>query len=151
LVVGAFPVAVEAVDYSITADGFLYTVENGAATIHGYNNSCTSLFEIVIPEGVESIGNSTFFGCEGLKEVHIPKSVTSIGVSAFNKSGLSTVYYGGTEEDWSKITIGGSNYEFDSAEFIYADPSEEILGYIDGDGAVNGKDANIIKQYQAMI
>ena len=48
--------------------------------------------DLVIPEGVTSIGNYAFSGCSGLTSVDIPNSVTSIGHSAFrNCSSLTTV------------------------------------------------------------
>ena len=39
--------------------------------------------ELVIPDGVTSIGDYAFFGCTSLTSVTIPDSVTSIGSSAF--------------------------------------------------------------------
>ena len=39
--------------------------------------------ELIIPEGVTSIGNSAFRGCRSLTSITIPESVTSIGKSAF--------------------------------------------------------------------
>jgi hypothetical protein len=46
----------------------------------------------VIPNGVESIGNSAFSGCSGLTSVTIPASVTSIGAYAFSGcSGLTSI------------------------------------------------------------
>ena len=44
---------------------------------------CRSLFEIVIPSSVTSIGDSAFSGCDSLSEIVIPSSVTSIGDHAF--------------------------------------------------------------------
>ena len=38
---------------------------------------------IVIPEGVTSIGAEAFGWCEQLEEIHIPEGVTSIGANAF--------------------------------------------------------------------
>ena len=43
----------------------------------------TEVTDLVIPEGVTSIGNHAFEGCSGLTSVTIPKSVTSIGSYAF--------------------------------------------------------------------
>jgi hypothetical protein len=37
----------------------------------------------VISEGVTSIGNLSFFGCDALSQVFIPEGVTSVGASAF--------------------------------------------------------------------
>lgn len=44
----------------------------------------SSLFEVIIPDTVESIGKQAFSNCTRLKNVLIPKSVKSIGYSAFN-------------------------------------------------------------------
>lgn len=44
---------------------------------------CTELTEVVIPEGVTSIGNFAFDGCSSLESITISESVTSIGNYAF--------------------------------------------------------------------
>ena len=43
-----------------------------------------SLTSVTIPDGVTSIGDGAFETCSSLKSVTIPKSVTSIGLSAFH-------------------------------------------------------------------
>ena len=59
---------------------------------------------LVIPEGVTSIGNYAFYNCSGLTSITIPNSVTSIGNSAFNYcSGLTSINYNGTKEQWKAI------------------------------------------------
>ena len=45
---------------------------------------CSSLFNIVIPASVTSIGDSAFCICHSLSSIVIPASVTSIGDSAFS-------------------------------------------------------------------
>ena len=58
---------------------------------HLYMNG-SEITELVIPDGVTSIGNHAFVYCTGLTSVTIPNSVTSIGNSAFNGcSGLTSV------------------------------------------------------------
>ena len=46
-------------------------------------NGCSSLTSVVIPEGVTSIGDSAFWRCSSLTSVVIPEGVKSIGDSAF--------------------------------------------------------------------
>ncbi|MBS7364320.1 MAG: leucine-rich repeat domain-containing protein [Paludibacteraceae bacterium] len=44
---------------------------------------CSSLTSISIPEGVTSIGASTFEDCGSLKSISIPEGLTNIGEHAF--------------------------------------------------------------------
>ena len=59
---------------------------------HIYSDENTEITDLVIPNGVTSIGYHAFDGCSGLTSVNIPNSVTSIGSSAFRDcSGLTSV------------------------------------------------------------
>ena len=77
------------------------------ASIHGYAfQSCSSLKEIVIPEGIETLNVATFMACENLEEITIPKSVVVIDMYAFWMcEKLSVIYYGGSESDWENCEI----------------------------------------------
>ncbi len=44
---------------------------------------CGQLTDIVLPQGLESIGNSAFLNCTGLKSVKLPDDLKEIGLSAF--------------------------------------------------------------------
>ena len=59
---------------------------------HLYSDENTEITELVIPEGVTSIGNVAFSGCTGLTSITIPNSVTSIGEGAFSGcTGLTSI------------------------------------------------------------
>jgi hypothetical protein len=65
------------------------------------------LSSLEIPHGVTIIDNALFNGCQSLKEITIPTSVTTIVDYAFiNCISLERINYCGSQEDWSKISIG---------------------------------------------
>ena len=70
-------------------------------------SDCASLETITFPESVTSIGKYAFSSCTKLKTITIPESVTFIGLSAFAQAPLTTVNFGGTEEQWAAITGDG--------------------------------------------
>ena len=50
---------------------------------HLYLNG-SEVTDLIIPEGIQTLGDFLFFRCEGLRNVTIPADVTSIGWSCFN-------------------------------------------------------------------
>ena len=59
-------------------------IPEGVTSIGDYAfTGCTSLMRVTIPSSVISIGSSAFNGCSSLISITIPDSVTSIGSSAF--------------------------------------------------------------------
>ena len=65
---------------------------------------------VTIPNTVEKISIGAFAFCKGLVSVTIPQSVTRIEYNAFEEcNNLKTVYYEGTEQQWSQITIDSGN------------------------------------------
>ena len=84
---------------------------------------CTSLKSVTIPDSVTTIGNSVFYKCNSLESLIIGRGVTSIGngiiyYEAYDAK-LTSVYYGGTREDWNKIAIGEYNGYLTDAERYY--------------------------------
>ena len=71
----------------------------------------TLVTNLVIPNGVTSIGNYAFSSCYSITSVTIPDSVTSLGDMAFyNCSSLTSVKYRGTEQQWNNISKGYIGY-----------------------------------------
>ena len=68
-------------------------LEDGITSIGNYAFSdCTGLTSITIPDDVTSIGSSAFSDCTGLTSITIPDDVTSIGSSAFSGcTGLTSI------------------------------------------------------------
>lgn len=82
-----------------------------------YNQNFTS---VTIPDGVTSIGESVFSGCDYLTNVTIPDSVTSIGDFAFSGCDmLKNVYYGGTSDEWAQINFNYGNDALTAANIYY--------------------------------
>ncbi len=104
-------------------DDLTWTLKNGTLTISGngdmydyswssapWYNKSGSIVNVVIKDGVTSIGTYAFIECSNLKSVSIPASVTSIGDGAFEECwSLDEVHYSGTTENWSAITVGDDN------------------------------------------
>lgn len=90
---------------------------------------CDGLVSIVIPEGVTKLDSGAFNNCDNLESVTLPESLRSIDVSAFGYcpklktltfsvnmsyigsiafaySGIETIVYKGTMEQWKNIRRG---------------------------------------------
>ena len=52
---------------------------------------CTSLEQIIVPEGVTFIPDVAFRGCNALRSVILPSTLTSIGNNAFDNSGITSI------------------------------------------------------------
>ncbi len=78
---------------------------------HLYSDENTEIKDLVIPNGVTSIGSYAFYYCKGLTSVTVPNSVTSIGSNAFSWcTGLTSVTIGN-----SLTSIGDFAFEFCSS------------------------------------
>ena len=83
-------------------------IENGVTSIGNRAFSrCTSLTSVTIPNSVTSIGTYAFSGCTGLTSLTIPNSVTSIGEYAF--SSVPNIVYNGSAPSapWGARSMNG--------------------------------------------
>ena len=81
---------------------------------------CSSLANVKIGNGITSINYYAFYGCTSLASVTIPESVTFISWYAFdNCTSLTDVYYTGTSDQWSQITVGSNNKPLKNATIHY--------------------------------
>ena len=103
---------------------------------HLYSDEDTEITNLVIPDGVTSIGSYAFEYCKGLTSVTIPASVTSIGSSAFsNCNGLEKVIVKDLAA-WCGISFVGTNPLY-YAHHLYSDENTEITNLVIPDGVTS--------------
>lgn len=107
--------------------------------------SYVPLKEVVIPEGVTTLGEpdeyggmSAFYDCPNLERVVIPSTVTYMSEMEFQGcEGLKEVDYRGTQEQWNQLTSGIApdssfgkviNNPSIEKEYNYTDDSTSIAG-----------------------
>ena len=72
-------------------------------------NSMRGVINVVVPNGVTSIGSNAFGSCSSLMSIAIPDSVTSIGFQAFyGCSSLTSITFNGTTAQWNAISKGAN-------------------------------------------
>ena len=127
----------------------LFSIQVLLTTI-GYKafESCTSLKEIVIPEGVENIGNYAFKECNSLVEINIPQSTKYVGHYAFGYYNSIKVICGsmqrpvGWDIEWlySGNAIWGYKGSYSDGKYtydLYNDNTAVVTSYI-------GVDLNLV-------
>ncbi|MBQ3008257.1 MAG: leucine-rich repeat protein, partial [Oscillospiraceae bacterium] len=84
--------------------------------------------QVVIENGVTTVGLCAFSDYYNLKTVKIPDSVTSIGHDGFdNCTSISKVYYSGSKTQWNNIYIKSLNFCLTSAERYYGTVSVNCI------------------------
>lgn len=83
---------------------------------------CISLKKVYLAEGLESIGGRAFNGCSFMEMIEFPSTLKNIGADSFANVIIENIFYRGEEEDWNDIVIGDNNAGLD-AQIIF----EEIV------------------------
>ncbi|MBQ6796004.1 MAG: leucine-rich repeat protein [Clostridia bacterium] len=127
------------------------TVKSGTRVIaEEAFGSCRNITEIVIPEGVISLGvteklnvgeytqNGVFAYCKALEKLTIPATVTDFDHAlVYGCDNLRDIYYKGTMAQWEKITVGKHNDQLEYCTVHTADGTitPDILYYtVEEDG-----------------
>ena len=87
---------------------------------------CSKLESVFFEKGSQliSIQNDSFVNCSSLTSITIPNNVKYIGNWAFQFSNLTSVYYLGSADEWSSISIGSSNTSLTNATRYYYSETE---------------------------
>lgn len=112
-------------------------------TISDYVFAGNDITSVVIPSGITSIGLGAFNDCFYMASITIPTSVTIIEDAFLNCQALDDVYYLGSREMWSSISISPNNDRLLDANIHFAIETVDD----DDSGLGNGTSADISKVY----
>ena len=81
--------------------------------------NCEKLQSLRLPEGLTTIGVWAFYCNPNISSIYIPASVTTIGEEAFiYYNNLATVRYGGSQSQWSAVSVGANAFP-DGVRYVY--------------------------------
>ncbi len=113
------------------------TIPGSVKNIGEYAFYANDFESVIIGNGVSVIPEYTFAFCSNLKFITIPNSILSIKDNAFNLfNDVTTVYYDGTEHEWSNIEIGADNERLTNANITFRPVNNSISGLISGVGNI---------------
>ena len=137
----------ENVTYTLDSDGLLKISGSGNMNDYYIGNSPfylnKDIKEIVIGDGVTSIGDCAFWGCSSLTSIAILAGVTSIGESAFKDcSNLNTIYCykNSTADKYTDYPSIAKKVYLDDATttaFTFNSSTGTITGYSGSEKVVN--------------
>ena len=128
-------ITVNAIKGGNIGDGLTWELRNGCLKIAGagaipdYTDAADTpwyawadtVAQVVIGDGVTSIGAYAFSGCKSLQSVTVPESVTGVGENAFSGClSISDLYYLGDPYGWQNVAISSGNVSLTEAPIRYA-------------------------------
>ncbi|MBQ3075333.1 MAG: leucine-rich repeat domain-containing protein, partial [Clostridia bacterium] len=101
----------------------------GVRSIGDYAFAYTNISSIQIPDGVTSIGEGAFIGCENLKAVRIPSGVTKIGEYAFaNCTNFTELSLSGTIPTFPESALENTPHANRTAKIWYEGTPQDLEG-----------------------
>ncbi len=114
-------------------DGDL-VIPDGVTSIGSYAfYNCDSITSVTIPDGVTSIGSNAFYNCDNITSITIPNTITTIGSSVIEYcDNLIDIYFNGTEKEWETISIDDDNWDlrFGNIHFLSSDTDIHIHSHV---------------------
>lgn len=97
------------IDSNITSVNTSFSISGiGIGTVYPFENS--GLTKVIVSNNVTKLPAKLFYSSVNINQVHLNNTVVQIGESTFNKcSGITDVYFYGTEEEWNAVTIKKNN------------------------------------------
>lgn len=83
------------------------------------SNANYSLISVRVPNGCKVIKNQAFSVAQNLQVIVIPSSVTEIQDGAFSSEPPSTIYYLGTEEQWSEVKLNSYTEIWSNSHIVF--------------------------------
>lgn len=81
---------------------------------------CEFIQTITLPDTLETVGEEAFNWCSSIQKVIIGKGINEISASAFSKCyELRDIYYMGTQEEFSAVSIAEGNSKLTDAFFFF--------------------------------
>ncbi len=94
---------------------------------------CDEVNNVVIPDGVEYIGDGAFAYCDNMSSITIPSTVSYIGYYAFEECWHSKTVFNGTINQWASIVFETWWDEYDN--YVSASPT-----YYSNSLVINGEE-----------
>ena len=106
----------------LTIPGTVKLISYSGPTPDTYEPGKVNVREVVLEEGVTTLGDLAFFGLTAsFEKITIPASVTSIRWSAFFKRVDMEIHYGGTMAQWQALDLDLTGYDENLGGFYMLD------------------------------
>ena len=130
--------------YALTGNNTITSINFGSASViydlSFYTNTTVSSVIIEYNADEKLYIQSAFMGCTGLTEIVLPKNLYYVAIAAFaGCDSLTSVYYGGTAEEWANTEVekDGNENLFEATLYFYSeeqptDTEGSYWHYVDG-------------------